>query len=71
MTVRELIQKLLLVQDHDLKVMVMDGNNACGFLRDLNCGPVKAKIRPDDQLMTADCENRVGESVIAIGYGCY
>jgi hypothetical protein len=70
MTVRELILKL---SEHDLNadVMILDGFNSGGCLRELNFGPVKQVVSLEDSDETIECKGRQGDEVVALGYGCY
>lgn len=73
MKLSDLIERLqkLQRQQGDTDVMVLDGHNGGGSLRDINLGPVFKNIRPKDAEATGDCEDRVGERVVALGFGCY
>lgn len=55
----------------DAEVMILDGNNGGGHYRDINLGPKLCAIRAVDAEACADCEGRVGEPVVVLGYGCY
>lgn len=72
MNVKELIKRLSEF-DQELEVMVLDGFNGGGSKRDLNLGPTLGVI--DENVwgkdFSSDCEDREGESVVVIGYGCY
>jgi hypothetical protein len=69
MKVSELIE-MLKTKDPDADIMVLDRGNGCGVPRDLNFGPVQREISDAEHRDCGDCENRVGEKVIVIGY-CY
>lgn len=73
MRISELIKRLSDAQaiHGDVHVMILDGHNGGGTPRDINLGPVSRFIRPVDAEEAADCEDRVGEHIMAIGYGCY
>ncbi|MGG6281834.1 hypothetical protein ACQ4M3_09710 [Leptolyngbya sp. AN03gr2] len=73
MKISELIKRLKNEQEHlgDLEVMIADGFNGGGCPRDLNYGPCHIKISDPDAEESADCENRVGEDILLIGFGCY
>jgi hypothetical protein len=51
--------------------MIIDGANGGGYPRDINLGPKEGTIDSNDEDYTADCDGRVGESIVIIGYGCY
>jgi hypothetical protein len=70
MTVAELI-RILQCKNQESEVMVMDGSNGGGSPRSLNFGPTDRFITEENHQATADCENRVGEHVVVIGYGSY
>jgi len=73
MKISELIRKLEAIQatEGDLEVMILDGFNGGGVPRDINLGPSLRLISEYDAHETGDCENRVGEHIVRIGYGCY
>lgn len=70
MKVADLIRRL---QQYpaDAEVMVLDGFNGGGDPRTLNLGPLVRRITEEHAENSGDCEERVGEEVIVIGYGCY
>lgn len=70
MTIAQLIARL---QEYspETEVMVLDGFNGGGVPRDLNLGPTEQVIVAEDEEAAADCEGRVGEKVVVLGYGCY
>lgn len=70
MTVQELMKRLEAFHP-SMQVMVLEGFNGGGILRDINSGPKLRTIDQIDANETADCEDRVGENVVAIGYGSY
>jgi hypothetical protein len=70
MKVQELIEALMKLPQ-DQEVMVLDGSNGGGHPRTLNLGPLQRAIRQVDVNETADCEERYGEWVVVLGYGCY
>jgi hypothetical protein len=70
MTVQDLIDRLS-KQDPSMHVMLLDGPNGSGTPRDLNLGPVTRSIEETDADESADCEGRVGEEVLVLGFGCY
>lgn len=70
MTIAGLIERLS-KYDQNLKVMILDGFNGGGAPRDLNLGPHRMKIAEEHAEETADCEDRVGETIVVLGYGCY
>ncbi|MCL4722827.1 MAG: hypothetical protein KJZ90_00930 [Rhodocyclaceae bacterium] len=57
--------------DPEMEVMILDGFNGGGSPRTINLGPSLQTISQQDAKETADCEGRVGESVVRLGYGCY
>jgi hypothetical protein len=70
MTTKQLIQ-LLRKHPPTAQVMILDGFNGGGAPRDLNLGPALQAISSEDADATADCEQRIGEKVVVLGYGCY
>lgn len=70
MKVGELIKELQAF-DPEMEVMILDGFNGGGSPRTINLGPGLMTISQQDAKETADCEGRVGESVVRLGYGCY
>lgn len=55
----------------DTDVMVLDSFNGGGHPREINLGPTPHLISANDAEASADCEQRVGEKVFVLGYGCY
>lgn len=70
MTVQELIDRLKNLPP-EMEVMILDIPNGGGCPRVLNLGPVSHEISEQNAEEAADCEERVGEKVIVMGYGCY
>lgn len=70
MTVKELQEKLSGLHP-DTQVMILDGFNGGGTLREINLGPVFRVVSPADAKETADCEELVGKCVAALGFGYY
>lgn len=70
MNVGQLI-KALQALNPEQEVMVLDGFNGGGFPRTINVGPRVRAITEEDADESADCEARVGESVVLMGFGCY
>ena len=70
MTKADLISRLEYAPD-SAEIMILDGENGGGVLREINLGPAIRQISETDAQETADCEGRAGKSVLAIGYGCY
>ncbi|MBW4460545.1 MAG: hypothetical protein KME47_09930 [Nodosilinea sp. WJT8-NPBG4] len=66
----KLIERLNKI-DGDFEVMILDGFNGGGYLRDINLGPCLTSIDSDNVENCADCEGRLAEIVIEMGYGCY
>lgn len=64
-------RKLTAYMPRDTKIMIRDGFNGGGVPRDINSGPCVHTITESDADETADCEGRVGEKVIVIGFGSY
>lgn len=54
----------------ELKTL-LDSFNGGGSPRTINLGPYPREIEQVDKDYTADCEGRIGETVIVIGYGSY
>jgi hypothetical protein len=50
--------------------MILDGYNGGGVPRDINVYSQRT-ITGADADDTADCEQRIGEVVYVLGYGCY
>jgi hypothetical protein len=70
MLVRELIKRLS-AMDPELEVMVLDSFNGGGQPRTINLGPTYGVITQEISDECCDCEDRVGESVVVMGWGCY
>lgn len=70
MTCADLIRRLQQFPA-DAEVMILDGFNGGGVPRTLNHGPGLREITPEHAEDSADCEDRVGEQVVTLGYGCY
>lgn len=70
MTINQLIKKLQ-QYDPNLDVMINDSNNNGNYPRTINFGPVLRKIQEFQVEQVADCEGKLGEKVIIIGFGCY
>jgi hypothetical protein len=70
LTNRQLV-RLLKSLDPDKEVMIIDGENGGGYLRSITLGPTTREIQAMDGRVTADCEGREGETVIALGFGVY
>lgn len=69
MIASELAEQLMKTPNMD--VMILDGFNGGGEPRTINFGPVERVITSKNEKEGADCEGRVGETVLLIGYGCY
>lgn len=70
MNVKELIARLSKLPP-ETEVMILDSHNGGGYPRELNLGPVLRTIQEDDGVEAADCEDRAGEVVAVVGFGCY
>ena len=70
MTVGDLVAELLKLKQ-DRKIMILDGHNAGGYPRTINFGPARYIIKKSDIEACGDCEERQGEHIYVIGYGCY
>lgn len=70
MKVSEMINRLSKI-DPQMEVMILDLFNAQGNPRTINFGPKERVINEKNAHEAADCEGRVGEKVMVIGYGCY
>lgn len=57
--------------DPNAEVMILDGHNSGGAPREINMGPTVRVISQADADDGADCEGKVGKSVVVMGYGCY
>ena len=73
MNISELIKDLQAIKatEGDIQVMILDGFNGGGTPRTINKGPSLTVIRQGDAARAADCEGRVGEKIVCMGYGCY
>jgi len=58
------------VESGDIEVMILDGSNGGGVPREINIDSYKV-ITEEHADDCADCENKVGEKVFTLGYGCY
>jgi hypothetical protein len=71
MTIAELREQLSEFPD-DMEIMILDGfNGGGGVLLEINIRLWTRTITDEDVADTADCEGRVGEAVVVIGYGSY
>ena len=70
MTVEELIKRLKIFNPK-FEIMILDGFNGGGSPREINLGPNELIINKTDCEQACDCEDREGEKVVIIGYGCY
>lgn len=71
MTVKDLIEHLNKFPKNT-EVMILDGFNGQGNKRDINFTPSNLRrITKQDDENCGDCEGRLGENVIILGYGCY
>lgn len=70
MTVQELINHLSSF-DPESQIMILDSFNGGGSPRDLNHGPRYYFIKEIDGRDCSDCEDRIDEKVVLIGFGCY
>jgi hypothetical protein len=61
---------VLLLKSPDMDVMILDGFNGGGTPRELNLVTVKV-ITEDHAEVTADCEDRIDEQVLVLGFGNY
>lgn len=76
MTVGKLIELLRaaaaqLPEGTGAEVMILDSFNGGGAPREILLGPVARTITQADVDETADCEERLGENVLVLGYGSY
>ena len=71
MKVYELIAELLKFPMCQVELMILDQGNGGGCPRTVNLGPTTLEITSDHELGSADCEGKVGEIVLVIGFGCY
>jgi hypothetical protein len=69
MKAHELAQRLLKGPNHE--IMILDGFNGGGYPREINFGPIKRIITPDDAEESGDCEGIIGQEIMLMGYGCY
>ncbi len=71
MTIRELKERINEFDD-SLEIMILDGFNGQGKKRTLNFGPKSSSINKKDyEEGGADSQNKFGNKVVLIGYGCY
>jgi hypothetical protein len=70
MKVHELITRLSKFNP-ELDVMILDGSNGAGAMREVNYGPGVVRVQDCDVEDSADCEGMAGKDVIRLGYGCY
>lgn len=70
MKIKQLIKELESF-DEGAEIMILDGFNGGGYPREINLGPMNHKISKEDENETADCEDKIGNNVVVIGYGCY
>jgi hypothetical protein len=70
MTIAELREQLAEFPD-DMEIMILDGFNGGGVPREINIRPWTQVITEQEAADTDDCEGRVGETVVAMGYGSY
>lgn len=71
MTAKELI-KHLRNYDASTEVMILDGPNGSGEPREINLlSDELHSITKRESRETADCEGKVGQKVILLGYGSY
>lgn len=71
MTVGQLRKRLETFPD-DMEVMILDGFNGGGYPRTINFGPNNYRtITESDANECGDCEGRVGERIVLMGYGFY
>jgi len=70
MTIATLIDRL---KDYpaDQEVMLLDGFNGGGEPREINVGPYARVITKQNANNGADCEDKVGQTVVVMGFGCY
>lgn len=57
--------------DDDLEVMILDGFNAQGEKRTINFAPTNTRVITKDDDELGDCEGKLGNSVVILGYGYY
>ena len=71
MSVSELIQHLSKF-DGDLEVMLLDGFNAQGNKRSITFAPAGLReITLQDEEESGDCEDKIGNKVVILGFGYY
>ena len=73
-TVRQLIDRLStqFKDDMDKEIMILDGSNGGGIIRNINLGPSLHSVRMEDIQESGDNEYRVpGAHIVVIGFGCY
>lgn len=70
MTKHELLARLEKYPDN-MEIMILDGFNGGGEPREINHGPCAVTITKENKDEGADCEGKVGEKIVIIGYGCY
>jgi len=71
MSVKQLIEHLSKFDDN-VEVMILDGFNGQGNKRTINFTPSNLQIiTPEDEETGSDCNDKVGNKVVLLGYGCY
>lgn len=70
MLVKELIERLGKMPQ-DIEVMILDGFNGGGAPRTINVSPRLLVVEQEDAEDNYDCEDIVGQTVCAMGYGSY
>lgn len=70
MNAKQLIEHLSKFDDN-VEVMILDGFNG-GKKRTINFTPPDLQIiTPEDEDSGCDCNDKVGNKVVLLGYGCY
>lgn len=70
MTVAQLMERLSKLNPN-MEVMILDGHNGGGHPREINLGPKVEQITTPDMEAVAECEERLGEEIVILGYGNY
>jgi hypothetical protein len=70
MNIKQLIDRLN-SYNPNTEVMILDSFNGGGEPREINLGPSEQIITKQNAKDGADCEGKIGNKVVILGYGCY
>jgi hypothetical protein len=71
MKISELISQLESFNAPDMEVMIIDSFNGGGHPREINLRPIQRCVVETDAYATDDCEDKIGSTVVILGYGNY